>query len=458
MCSRNLIGAAMVLSTLLVAGCDLQTENPKQVETRSLDQIREDGRIVVLTRNSPSSYYVDRHGQPEGPEADLVTAFAESIGVEVEFRVLPTVDALLNALEAGEGDFAAAGLTVLDARRERFRFGPPYHQVTQQVVCRRRGSTPESVEELVGLDLEVIASSSYAARLEQLRDNRHPELEWEETYRKTTEQLLRDVWARRIDCTVADSTIVDINRRYFPELTAPFNLSRAQQLAWALPWQRADVADAMEDWLETFRDEDRLAQWREEHYGFFEVFDYINTRTLIRRLDERFPKFREPFYAAAREHGLPPTLLAAQGYQESHWNPRAKSPTGVRGIMMLTLVTAQEMGVENRLDPRQSIHGGAKYLARMRARLPDSVTDPDRMWLALAAYNVGWGHLLDARKLAEDLGLNPDHWRELKVVFPRLSDPDFYEDLKYGYARGTEPVRYVQRIREYRHIIESELE
>ena len=444
-------GAAALLYLLVLAGCDLQNENPGQVETRSLEQIQADGKLIVLTRNAPTTYYIDRHGALAGPEYDLVTAFAESIGVEVEFELRPTIDAILNALEAGEGDLAAAGLTVLESREKRFRFGPSYQQVTQQVVCRRRGETPESVAELVGLEIEVIASSSYVARLKELRRGDYPELEWEENYDKTTEQLLADVWAQRIDCTVADSTIVDINRRYYPELTAPFNLSRAQPLAWALPWQRADVAAAIDDWLETFRDDDRLAQWEETHYGFFEVFDYVDTRTLIRRIDQRFPRFREPFYAAARKYGLPPTLLAAQGYQESHWNPRARSPTGVRGIMMLTQTTAREVGVKNRLDPVQSIYGGARYLARMRKRLPDSVQEPDRTWLALAAYNVGWGHLLDARSLAEDLGLNPDHWRELKQVLPKLSDPDYYEDLRYGYARGTEPVRYVQRI------IESEL-
>jgi membrane-bound lytic murein transglycosylase F len=454
---RWLVLGAVLLALPLV-GCDLQPENPDQVETRSLEQIRADGSLVVLTRNAPTTYYVDRHGQPAGPEHDLVTAFAESIGVEVEFRLLPTVDAILKALEQGEGDVAAAGLTVTEARQQRFRFGPSYQQVTQQVVCRRGGSTPESVEDLVGLDIAVIASSSYVERLEELREQGHPALEWEKSYRKTTEQLLTDVWSRELDCTVADSTIVDINRRYYPELTAPFNLSRAQPLAWALPWQRADVADAMDDWLDDFRESDRLAQWQETYYGYFEVFDYVDTRTLIRRIDQRFPRFREHFYAAAREYGLPPTLLAAQGYQESHWNPRARSPTGVRGIMMLTLITAREVGVANRLDPVQSIRGGARYLARMRARLPESIEEPDRTWLALAAYNIGWGHLKDARKLADDLGLNPDHWRELKVVLPKLSDPAFYEDLQYGYARGSEPVRYVQRIREYQHIIESELQ
>ena len=449
--------AAALAGLLALAGCDFQAENPDQVETRSLERIREDGTLVVLTRNAPTTYYIDRHGQPAGPEYDLVTAFAASIGVEVEFELRPTVDAILDALEAGEGDIAAAGLTVLDSRRERFRFGPSYQPVTQQVVCRRGGETPESVADLVGLDIEVIASSSYVAKLEELRDGDYPELEWTESYEKTTEQLLADVWTRRIDCTVADSTIVDINRRYYPELTAPFNLSRAQPLAWALPWQRADVADAIGDWLDDFEDSDRLAQWEETHYGFFEVFDYVDARTFIRRIDQRFPRFREPFFAAARKYDLPPTLLAAQAYQESHWDPGARSPTGVRGIMMLTRTTAREVGVKNRLDPVQSIYGGARYLARMRARLPESVEEPDRTWLALAAYNVGWGHLLDARRLAADLGLNPDHWRELKVVLPKLAVPAVYEDLEYGYARGTEPVRYVQRIREYQHIIESEV-
>ncbi|MDX1610119.1 MAG: membrane-bound lytic murein transglycosylase MltF [Halofilum sp. (in: g-proteobacteria)] len=444
------------IALLFAAGCDFQAENPKQVETRSLEQILADGTLTVLTRNAPTTYYIDRHGEPAGPEYDLVTAFAESLGVEVEFKLLPTVNAILLALQAGEGDLAAAGLTITDARHERFRFGPPYQQVTQQVVCRRGGSTPESVAELVGLELEVIASSSYVERLKELQAGEHPELEWRETYDKTTEQLLADVWHERLDCTVADSTIVDINRRYYPELTAPFNLTREQQLGWALPWQRADLAGAIEDWLEAFEEADKLALWEEAHYGFFEVFDYVDTRTLIRRIDQRFPRFREPFYAAARKYGLDPILLAAQGYQESHWNPNARSPTGVRGIMMLTRITAREVGVKNRLDPVQSIHGGARYLARMRNRLPDSIEEPDRTWLALAAYNVGWGHLQDARGLAEDLGLNPDRWNDLQVVLPKLSDPDFYEDLRYGYARGTEPVRYVQRIREYQHIIESE--
>ena len=151
------------------------------------------------------------------------------------------------------------------------------------------------------------------------------------------------------------------------------------------------------------------------------------------------------------------TLLAAQAYQESHWNRRAKSPTGVRGIMMLTLTTAKEMGVESRLDAAQSIMGGAKYLYQQQKRIPESVTGQDRWWQALAAYNVGMGHLNDARMLARKLDLDPDNWLELRGVLPLLSQKKYYSELKYGRARGTEPVTYVNRVRNYQNILHAQI-
>ncbi|WP_225741755.1 transglycosylase SLT domain-containing protein [Halospina sp. K52047b] len=211
--------------------------------------------------------------------------------------------------------------------------------------------------------------------------------------------------------------------------------------------------------LESFRKSGRLEVVKEHYYGYFEVFDYVDTRRLIRRVDERYPKYRSYFETAAEQYDLPYILLSAQGYQESHWRARARSPTGVRGIMMLTLNTAKEVGVDNRLDPKQSIFGGAKYLAKLKnERFSDKVEEPDRTWLALAAYNVGRGHLHDAQRLAREQDLNPHRWGDVKQVLPLLSKKFIYQNLKYGYARGYEPVRYVQRIREYQHILENEIE
>ncbi len=443
---------------LLVSACDSAETNAEQAPSRSLAEIREAGTLVVVTRNAPTTWYIGRDGEPSGPEHDLVESFAESIGVAVEYELRGTVADALDAVENGQADLAAAGLTRTEDRRDRFRFGPAYQPVTQQVVCRRDNVQPESVADLIGLDIEVIADSSYVERLEALKADGHPELEWRADPQVDTEQLLRRVWEREIDCTVADSTIVDINRRYYPELIAPFNLSSEQQLGWVMPQARDDLGDAVEDWLAEFRDSGQLEDLRERYYGFFALFDYVDTAVYIRRIRERFPQYDAYFREAAQEYDLPYMLLAAQGYQESHWNAAARSPTGVRGIMMLTLNTAREMGVRDRLDARQSIFGGAKYLARMKQRFVPEVTEPDRTWLALAAYNVGRAHMHDAQTLARKQGLDPHRWGDLKKVLPLLSEPEYYNDLKYGYARGTEPVRYVRRIREYQHILANQVD
>jgi len=429
-----------------------------QGQARTLQAIKEEGTLVVLTRNAPTTWYLGRDGKPTGPEYDMVEAFASHLGVDVSYNIKPSIRSIIEGIENGEGDLAAAGLTITPKRQERFRFGPPYQDVTQQVVCRRDNVQPESVEELVGLDITVIADSSYVERLEALKES-HPELEWQTVDNRSTEQLLYDVWQREIDCTIADSNIVDHNRRYFPELIAPFNLNRSESLGWMMAQPRKDLESAVASWLESFRKSGRLEVVKEHYYGYFEVFDYVDTRRLIRRVDERYPKYRSYFETAAEQYDLPYILLSAQGYQESHWRARARSPTGVRGIMMLTLNTAKEVGVDNRLDPKQSIFGGAKYLAKLKnERFSDKVEEPDRTWLALAAYNVGRGHLHDAQRLAREQDLNPHRWGDVKQVLPLLSKKFIYQNLKYGYARGYEPVRYVQRIREYQHILENEIE
>ncbi|MDT8452003.1 MAG: membrane-bound lytic murein transglycosylase MltF [Gammaproteobacteria bacterium] len=437
-----------------LAGCDNQPAG----SARDLSTIKESGTLIVLTRNAPTTWYIGRDGESTGIEHDMAEAFAAYLGVKAEFRVKATVPEILEALVQGEGDLAAAGLTIFEERKQRFRFGPAYQDVTQQVVCRRDNVQPEDVESLIGLNIEVLADSSYARRLQTLKLIQYPELEWTETEDKTTEQLMQDVWERKLDCTVADSNIVDINRRYFPELIAPMNLSKSQSLGWAMPQQSKPLQAEVSKWFQQFHDNDHLASLLERYYGFFEAFDYVDIQTYLRRIDDRFPQHQEYFRLAAEKYNVPYSVLTAQGYQESHWNAKAISPTGVRGIMMLTLNTARTVGVKNRLDPKQSIFGGADYLSRMMNRFSEEVTGEDRIWLALAAYNIGRAHMHDAQTLARKQGLSPHHWRDIKQVLPLLAQKKYYKDLKYGYARGTEPIRYVQRIREYQHVMENRLD
>jgi len=435
-----------LLLPLLLVGC----QQPDMVD--ALDESLPD-KLVVVTRNAPTTWYQGRDGT-EGPEHDLVRSFAEYHSLEYEFRIADSIGEVLQIMQDGDADLAAAGLTDTERRRqEGFVFGPEYQQVQQQVVCRRRSKAiPDSVEELDDRTLQIIADSSYSERLHELKAE-FPRLRWQEVEDSSTEQLLERVWLRQTDCVVADSNIVSINRRYYPELRVAFPLTEPQSLAWILNPRWSGLKGAIEEWLQTIEQNGELAVIMDKHYGHVELFDYVDMRKFINRIDERLPRYRKWFEQYADKHDLDWSLLAAQAYQESHWRRDAKSPTGVRGLMMLTQRTAKQMGVSNRLDAEQSIKGGAKYLARMIGRVPETVSPEDRIWFALAAYNVGFGHLRDARSLAQRLGKNPDRWVDLKEVLPLLSQKKYYKTLKFGYARGNEPVRYVQRIRDYQQVL-----
>jgi membrane-bound lytic murein transglycosylase F len=313
------------------------------------------------------------------------------------------------------------------------------------------------VKDLDDRTLQIIADSSYSERLHELKTE-YPRLRWQEVEDSSTEQLLESVWLRQTDCVVADSNIVSINRRYYPELRVAFPLTEPQSLAWVLNPRWSGLKNAIEEWLQVIEKSGELAVIMDKYYGHVELFDYVDMRKFINRVGERLPRYRDWFEQYAEKYGLDWSLLAAQAYQESHWRPDAKSPTGVRGMMMLTQATAGQMKVSDRLDPKQSIQGGAKYLARMLGRIPESVHPEDRVWFALAAYNVGFGHLRDARTLARRLGKNPDRWVDLKEVLPLLSQKKYYKTLKFGYARGMEPVRYVQRIRDYQQVLLQRLD
>ena len=214
----------------------------------------------------------------------------------------------------------------------------------------------------------------------------------------------------------------------------------------------------MYSWLNSYNQSGAMARLKDHYYSFVQFFDYYNTKMFYKRIKTRLPKYKKYFKEFGKKYHIPCSVLAAQSYQESHWNPKAKSFTGVRGLMMLTRVTAKTLGVKNRLDPQESIRGGARHLNQMRKYVHEDVEGEDRMKFALAAYNVGLGHIQDAQKLAKKMGLNQNVWADLKQALPLLSQKKYYKTLKHGYARGSEPVKYVDSIYDYRNILENTTE
>lgn len=413
------------------------------------------GELVVLTLEGPTTYF-RMNGEITGYEVELAETFARDHGLSVRFVVKRDIEALFEAINEREGHIAAAGLTVTEARRERLEFGPAYKNVRQQLVCHDDQDEPTRAEELSGFRIAVVAGSSYAETMEELAAD-NTRIGWTERQAGSAMPLLAAVDRGNLDCTVADSNLVAYARRVHPELVAPMNLTEDQPIAWAVAPGVEGLHEALDAWFAQSHRNGFLQALDERWYGHFEEFDYVDVVAFIERLDERLPRFRPYFELAAADTPFSWTLLAAQAYQESHWDPDARSPTGVRGLMMLTLSTAERVGVENRLDPRQSVAGGAIYLADLYERLPDAVQGEDRLWFALAAYNVGMGHVYDARALAERRGLDKNSWDDVAEVFPLLSQPEYYRNARHGYCRGHEPVQYVRKIREYYAMLHANL-
>lgn len=447
--------AVFCLGLLCVACGESSGPEPKSLKT--FQAIVDSGELKIATRNAPTTWYIDADGLAAGYEHDLALAYSDSLGLEPKFVVKDSISEIFNALQTGEADIAAAGLTLLPSRKSEFLVGPKYDSVHQALVCHRDGPRPESYEALTDIEITVVTDSSYAENLEQIRQKYNPQLQWTETDDHATEALLGQVADKKIDCTVADSTIVKINRRYFPEVIVAMQLTDAQSLALYLPSQMKMLKKKLDNWYAVFKHSPQKKKIEDRYYGYFQEFDYVDVSVFKRRIEKRLPRYDKYFEVAADRYDLPLMTLLAQSYQESHWDPDAVSPTGVKGIMMLTSNTAEAMDISDRTDAKQSIMGGARYLKKMLGRFKDEIKAEDQLYLALAAYNVGRAHMHDAQILARELGYSPYHWHDMKQVLPLLAQEKYYKDLKYGYARGTEPVRYVQRIREYQHILENQV-
>jgi membrane-bound lytic murein transglycosylase F len=412
------------------------------------EQIRKKGELVVISRNGPTTYYQGGEGYL-GLEYELVSRFAKYLGVKLKLLVPDNLEDILPMIIRREAHLAAAGLTITKDRSKIVRFGPPYQEITQHLVYRSGSKRPKSLEDILDGQLEVTAGSSHAERLQELAKI-HPDLQWKENRNLSSNELLNLVYEQVIDYTIADSNDLTLFQRYHKEVHSAFPISEPQALAWAMPYNTDDsLQEEANNFFRKLSQSGELEQLIERYYGHADQLGFVGTRLYLRHVKTRLADFQDTFEQAADKYNLDWRLLAAIGYQESHWRPEAKSPTGVRGIMMLTQVTARQLDIGNRLDPEQSIEGGAKYLRRMLNRLPDDIEEPDKTWLALAAYNVGFYHLKDARMITEELGKDPNKWIDVKESLPLLSQKKWYEKTLYGYARGNEPVDYVENIRIY---------
>src|SRR5262249_28346239 len=314
-------------------------------------------------------------------------------------------------------------------------------------------AAPRDLHDVEGKRLEVVKGTSAVEELQRLR-KRNPRLSWTEIAENDSEGLLSRLSEGRVDYVITDSNTLDVGRHLYPNIGRGFALGDQEALAWAFP-KNADpeLFHRAQDFFMRITYDGRLRQLLDRYYGHVNRLDNLDVANFLERRESILPRYRASFKKAQEITGIDWRMLAALGFQESHWEPLATSPTGVRGLMMLTSETADRMQLSDRLDARQSILAGAEYLQEIMDSLPPRVSDPDRTWFALAAYNIGLGHLEDARILTQRRGGNPDLWVDVKKSLPLLSRYEYYGTLKHGFCRGGEALVLTENIRNYFDIL-----
>ncbi|MBW2094614.1 MAG: membrane-bound lytic murein transglycosylase MltF [Deltaproteobacteria bacterium] len=434
--------------TIILMGSLFLTSSARE---DALQNIRASGKITVLTRNNAHCYYVYR-GEPMGFEYDLAKAFSDYLHVKLNVAT-PTWEGLIQGLEAGEGDFVAASMSITKSRLKRVDFSDAYLPV-QQYIILNKDDHAKTIDDLAGKTFCVRKGTTYEELLHDLQ-SKGLKIKIKLYDDMPTEELIRMVADKEIEATVADSHIALLNRRYYPEARIAFPLGKPSNLGWAVRKGEKRLLEEINSFFARVREDGTFDRVYAKYFANIESFDYVDLKRYYRRLETRLPRYRETIQKAAEKYGFDWRLIAAMIYQESHFNPRAKSYTGVRGLMQVTLETAKEVGIESRLDPEQSILGGVKYLKKSYDKF-EGVPEPDRLLMALASYNVGFRHVQDAQKIAKEMDYDPNSWAALKEALPLLCHRKYYKKSRAGYCRGRDAVRYVDRIITYYDILKRD--
>lgn len=418
---------------------------------------RDKNTLVFVTLNSPSTYYVNSDKEFAGLEYDLAKAFAEFIGgdKQIKFLVADSIEEVIATIISGEADIAASDLTITDARKRLINFSLPYEKVQPQVVFNKSEirRPAKSIKGLVDETIVVPASSSFVERLNKYK-KKLPNLSWIARDDVHSESLIEELVAGDIEYTIADSHLVSVLHNYYPNLRVAFSLGKPQEIAWGFA-KTTDPKLLLEAnaFFSHIKHDGTLRKLIDRYHGHSNRLKPVDINAFIKRSETRLPQYEDLFKEAQETTGLDWRLLASLSYQESHWVNESTSPTNVRGLMMLTERTSKRMGITDRLDPEQSIPAGAKYFNLMLKTIPDHVPEPDRTYMALASYNIGYAHVEDARVLAQRLGLSPDLWVDVRKALLKLNKPKYYAKAKFGYCRCAQPVIYVESIRSYYDIM-----
>ncbi|MDQ6619373.1 MAG: membrane-bound lytic murein transglycosylase MltF [Pseudomonadota bacterium] len=426
--------------------------------------------LVVLVRPGPATFYQGADGNPTGFDADLARLFAARKKLGVRFVPVSHAGELMDGVASGKADFGVGGLyrpaapapkltvTSTGGMPEGLRpsqevlWTSGYFTVKPVLIYNVDGFRPAGWKDLEGERIAYMQGTGIEDQLGTLRHD-HPHVQWEPADAASEGALIAQVSDGPRDYAIVPSNVAALSRNVYLNFDVAFAVDGHRELAWVVAPQKEALRADIDAWFAEIRRDGTLARLVDRHFGHANEVPRMDAGIFQERIRSLLPRWRQAFEQAQQATGIEWRLIAAIAYQESQWDPQATSETGVRGMMQLTEETARHLGVVDRLDPRLSIGAAAKYLRTLKDKLPLRIQEPDRTWLALAAFNIGLGHLEDARVLAQKLKLNPDQWTDVKKALPLLAQPEHYESARLGYARGGMPVAFVDRVRVYYDVL-----
>ena len=421
-------------------------------ESSKLKQIKSNGILRIALVADPPHYFPSKVKE-RGYDFELVSHYATSIDVELEIIKTNTSDEIIFLLNQGKVDIGILGSSP-EFDQKNIKNVVTYNNSKWYVIGNRANrQLPKSIDSIEPNTMIVANGSNASFMLHSIGED-YPSLLWDELKNTNVRSILERINENHSKISIISEDIYVYYQYLFPETKKIFVLPIKYPSRWLVKNNNnLSFLYSINSFFNKYKQNGKLEKIGKTYYEHLNAFDYVDIRYYLKRIDKKLPKYKKYFVEAAKNSALDARIIAAVSYQESHWNRKARSPTGVRGMMMLTLDTAKRVGVKNRLNAKQSIFGGAKYLKILYESLSNTIKEPDRLWFTLAAYNIGLGHVEDARTITKSQGDNPNSWIDVEKHIPKLSQKKWYKKTKYGFARGHESIEFVKRVRRYYDIL-----
>lgn len=447
----TLIGL-LCLFTISTNGCDGFWAASKQ----DIHNVQSQQQIRVVAVEGPLVYRQGKNQEKYGIDYDLIQSFAKDYNLKIKWLPVRSQQEATETLDHGQADIAVGRYHGSSKEARSFLVTPAIEETHLSLFCRKNQKI-HTANDLSNKRVILFEKDLSLGPIELIKSRMNQNLgatvNFNVWMNSNVQTAFREIAVNNADCLVAENfeSVFWLETFLTIEKIAP--IGGSYSLNWLIHPTNNSLLNVLRAWFVSASRKDEINRVQDRYHLLVRELDENDVRTFLKKSRDTLPDFLKEIKKSSTENRLPWQLIAAVAYQESKWDPEARSYTGVRGIMQLTEETADLMGVEDRRDPAQSIQGGSKYIKYLYEKIPAHINSKDRLALTLAAYNIGYGHLLDAQKLTDSLGKNPESWKDLKTVLPLLTKEKYYSQTTFGYARGYETVQYVERTKSYYHLL-----